>query len=85
MGGLDMWKWRLFGLVLAGGGAAVMAFLWSQVLDRSGRTLFIHRAGIPADLLLAMMAICAVVVGLHLLLRPKAVVHRLTPRTPKGA
>jgi hypothetical protein len=84
-GDLRMWKWRVFGLVLAGGGAALMAFLWSQVLDRSDRILFIHRAGIPADLLLAMVSLCAVLIGLHLLLRPKALARRLTPRAPKGA
>ena len=71
-----MWKWRLFGAALAAGGASVMAFLWSQVMDRSNQTLFIHRVGIPGDLLLAMLAVCSVLVGLHLALKPRPALRR---------
>ena len=64
-----MFIWRVFGLAITVASAALVAFLWLQMLDKSGQTLFIHRAGIPLDLLLATLGLCGVIIGLHLAFR----------------
>lgn len=75
--------WRLFGGVLAACGGALMAFLWSELFDRSGRTLLIQQVGIPGDLLLGLVGLCSILIGLHLLVRPAAALAHASPPKPR--
>ena len=75
-----MWLSRMFGLLLAAGGAGLLGFLWSQVLDLPGRTNFTYRIGVPGALLLAALGIILFFFGMHLFIAPRSAVRRWTPR-----
>lgn len=75
-----MWRSRASGLFIAAAGAAILAFLWSQVTDRSGDYLFIYRIGIPGVLLLTGLGALAVVFGAHLFCAPTSALRRWIPR-----
>jgi hypothetical protein len=74
-----MWTSRLFGLALAVAGAALLGFIWSQLMDHSGQFLFIYQIGIPPAMALAFIGLLAFFFGAHLVIAPRSALKRRTP------
>ena len=64
-----MSKDRFFGLIMTAGGAALLAFLVYQSLDRAMDSASIYTTGMPGSLLLGLLAIIVFAFGMHRLFR----------------
>lgn len=61
---------RLLGVIIAAAGAALIAFLWTDVT--AGPSHFAITAGIPIFMLALAAGMIAVVFGVHLLALPRS-------------
>lgn len=75
-----MWLSRIAGLLIAAIGGAVLAFILTQMLRRSGETAVLFALGIPGVTLLAAAGLILLLFGLHLLAAPRHAIRSWTPR-----